>query len=269
MMRRQDRPGHRLPSFAGYLSKVFDFRRLTADLRDARTEPDFSPPSVFLSVFHGFVFRLRSFQQLQADLSQPAFQHWIGAPRALSDDVLRYSLCGFDLAKLERMLVHVNRTTALLVQKVLRFQAPLLHQAPQTFGVLAGPAEYRHRFRVRRTRGSCAQCPAHPRRSPVSGSHSAYYRRPDYESKVTKRLAARTPLVILVRLAAPPNQPLVSTILPSTEPDARSSMACLASRSGNVRLTRGSIFFSARSLKILGRSSRSGLGSFRYSIVIP
>ena len=69
--------------------------------------------------------------------------------------------------------------------------------------------------------------------------------------------------------AAALNQPLVSTILPSTEPDARSSIACLASRSGNVRVTRGSIFFSARSAKILGRSSRSGLGSFRYSIVMP
>jgi len=109
-MRRQDSPGHRLPSFAGYLNKVFDFRRLSADLRDARTDPDFSPQSVFLAVFHGFVFRLRSFQQLQADLSQPAFQHCIGAPRALSDDVLRYSLCGFDLAGLQQMLVHVNRT---------------------------------------------------------------------------------------------------------------------------------------------------------------
>ena len=109
-MRKQDSSGHQLPSFAGYLSKVFDFRRLTADLRDARTDPDFSPQSVFLAVFHGFLFRLRSFQQRQADLSQPAFQHWIGAPRALSDDVLRYSLCGFDLAGLQQMLVHVNRT---------------------------------------------------------------------------------------------------------------------------------------------------------------
>jgi hypothetical protein len=31
-----------------------------------------------------------------------------------------------------------------------------------------------------------------------------------------------------------PNQPLVSTILPSTEPDAKSSIACLASSSGKV-----------------------------------
>ncbi len=94
-----------MPSFAGYLNKVFGFRRLAAGLYDARTDPDFSPQSVFLAVFHGFVFRLRSFQQLEADLSQPAFQHWIGAPRALSDDVLRYSLCGFDLAALQQMLV--------------------------------------------------------------------------------------------------------------------------------------------------------------------
>lgn len=79
-------------------------------MRDARADPDFSPQSVFLAVFHGFVLRLRGFQQLQADLSQPAFQHCIGAPRALSDDVLRYSLCGFDLAGLQQMLGHVNRT---------------------------------------------------------------------------------------------------------------------------------------------------------------
>ena len=95
---------------AGYLNKVFGFRRLAAGLYDALTDPDFSPQSVFLTVFHGFFFRLRSFQQLEADLSQPAFQHWIGAPRALSDDVLRYSLCGFDLAALQQMLVQVNRT---------------------------------------------------------------------------------------------------------------------------------------------------------------
>ena len=74
---------------------------------------------------------------------------------------------------------------------------------------------------------------------------------------------------IPVRMAAAPNQPLVSTILPSTEPEARSSRACLASRSGNVRLTRGSIFFAARSVKILGRSSRNGLASLRYRLVMP
>ena len=79
-MRRQENPGHRLPSFVGYLNKVVGFRRLAAGFHDARTDPDFSPQSVFLAVFHGFVFRLRSFQQLAADLSQPAFQHWIGAP---------------------------------------------------------------------------------------------------------------------------------------------------------------------------------------------
>ena len=43
-------------------------------------------------------------------MAQPALWQWIGADRALSDDVLRYSLSGFHLENLERMLVHVNRT---------------------------------------------------------------------------------------------------------------------------------------------------------------
>jgi hypothetical protein len=43
-------------------------------------------------LFHGFVFRLPSSQQLESN-----------------DDTLRYSLCGFDLDPLEAMLVDVNR----------------------------------------------------------------------------------------------------------------------------------------------------------------
>lgn len=62
-----------------------------------------------LSVFHGFVFRLGSFQQIQAELTQPALQRWVGAERAFGDDVLRYSLSGFHLQGLEAMLVQVNR----------------------------------------------------------------------------------------------------------------------------------------------------------------
>src|SRR5580704_12951888 len=63
--------------------------------------------------------------------------------------------------------------------------------------------------------------------------------------------------------------PSVSTIFPSTAPDAINSSARLASISRNVRLTSGSIFFSVRSAKIFGRSSRNGPVSFRYSIVMP
>jgi len=113
-MRRQDRPAHKLPSFARYLNKVFDFRAAVATLADSRVEPEISPAAVFLATFHGFVFRLRSFQQLEAEITRPAFQNWIGAPRAFHDDVLRYSLCGFSLPELEVMLVdgtwimHVN-----------------------------------------------------------------------------------------------------------------------------------------------------------------
>jgi DDE family transposase len=109
-MRRQDRPTHELPSFARYLNKVFDFRATAAALTDSRHEPDIPPSAVFLAAFHGFAFRLSSFQQLEAELTQPALQRWIGADRAFCDDVLRYSLSGFHLEGLQRMLVQVNRT---------------------------------------------------------------------------------------------------------------------------------------------------------------
>ncbi len=109
-MKKQEQPTHELPSFARYLNKVFDFRAAVATMADARLAPEIPPSAVFLAAFHGFVFRLRSFQQLEAEISHPAFQNWIGAPRAFRDDVLRYSLCGFSLPPLETMLVTVNRT---------------------------------------------------------------------------------------------------------------------------------------------------------------
>ena len=86
-MRRQDRPQHTLPSFDRYLNKVFDFRTAAARLTDSRRDPEISPSTVFLAVFHGFAFRLRSFQQLEAELTQPALRQWIGADRAFRDDV--------------------------------------------------------------------------------------------------------------------------------------------------------------------------------------
>jgi hypothetical protein len=109
-MRKQDRPAHDLPSFARYLNKVFDFRSAAAGLTDSRRDPEIPPSSVFLAAFHGLAFRLPSFQQLEAELAQPALQQWIGAKRAFRDDVLRYSLSGFELEGLERMLVQINRT---------------------------------------------------------------------------------------------------------------------------------------------------------------
>jgi hypothetical protein len=105
----KDKPTHTFPSFAGYLNKVFDFRHAIQSLADSRHQPEISPQSVFLAVFHSFVFRLPSFQQLEADLAEPDFQRRIGAERSFRDDVLRYSLCGFDLDRLEHMLVDVNR----------------------------------------------------------------------------------------------------------------------------------------------------------------
>ena len=71
-MRKQDRPTHELPSFARYLNKVFDFRHASDACADARQNPDIPPGAVFRAVFHGFVFRLPSFQQFEADLAEPA-----------------------------------------------------------------------------------------------------------------------------------------------------------------------------------------------------
>jgi hypothetical protein len=88
---------------------VFLFRPAVERLADARQQPEVSPQAVFLALFYGFVFRLSSFQQLEADLAEPSLQRWLGVQEAFGDDVLRYSLCGFDVESLERMLVEVNR----------------------------------------------------------------------------------------------------------------------------------------------------------------
>ena len=109
-MRQQEQPTHELPSFGRYLNKVFDFRSAAASLTDSRRNPEIPPAAVFLATFHAFVFRLPSFQQLESELNQPGLQRWIGAGRAFSDDVLRYSLSGFHLEGLEQMLTGINRT---------------------------------------------------------------------------------------------------------------------------------------------------------------
>jgi len=100
---------HSLPSFSAYLNKCFDLRSHASRMADARLDPEISPASVFLALLHGFVFRLPSFQQLDADLAHSYLQKWVGAERPFRDDTLRYSLCGFDLEPLEGMLVDVNR----------------------------------------------------------------------------------------------------------------------------------------------------------------
>ena len=105
----QDKPSHELPSFAAYLNKVFRFRDALATLQDARLNPEIPPQAVFLAAFYGFVFRCRSFQELEADLARRYFRDWIEAPRSFDDDTLCYSLTGFALEPLERMLVEVNR----------------------------------------------------------------------------------------------------------------------------------------------------------------
>ncbi len=100
---------HSLPSFSAYLNKGFDLRAHARRMTDARHDPDISPSSVFLALLHAFVFRLPSFQQLEAELAHSCLSQWTGAERAFRDDTLRYSLCGFDLEPLEAMLVDINR----------------------------------------------------------------------------------------------------------------------------------------------------------------
>ena len=100
---------HSLPSFSAWLNRGFGLREHARHMADARTDPDISPASVLLALFHSFVFRLPSFQQLEQELSHTYLQSWIGAERPFRDDTLRYSLCGFDLEPLEAMLVDVNR----------------------------------------------------------------------------------------------------------------------------------------------------------------
>ena len=78
-------------------------------MADARIDPEISPTSVFLALFHSFVFRLPSFQQLDRELSHTYLQNWIDAERPFRDDTLRYSLCSFDLKPLEDMLIDINR----------------------------------------------------------------------------------------------------------------------------------------------------------------
>jgi hypothetical protein len=111
-MKRKVRKGpartHSLPSFSAWLNKGFDLRGHAAHMEDARLDPDISPASVFLALFHAFVFRLPSFQRLDSELNHSYLQRWIGAERAFRDDTLRYSLCSFDLQPLEDMLVDVN-----------------------------------------------------------------------------------------------------------------------------------------------------------------
>jgi hypothetical protein len=100
---------HSLPLFSAWLNKGFDRRAHAAQMSDARTDPEISPSSIFLAVFHSFVFRLPSFQQLGNELAHSYLQRWIGAERVFGDDTLRYSLCSFDLDPLEAMLVNINR----------------------------------------------------------------------------------------------------------------------------------------------------------------
>jgi hypothetical protein len=99
---------HSLSSFSTWLNKRFDLREHARQMSDSRTAPEISPSSVFLALFHAFVFRLPSFHQLDSDLAHSYLQNWIGAERGFRDDTLRYSLCGFNLEPLEAMLVDVN-----------------------------------------------------------------------------------------------------------------------------------------------------------------
>jgi hypothetical protein len=97
------------PSFIGYINKVFDFRAWLKGLADARTDPAFSAAAVFQAVFYGFLFQLRSFHQLEAELEAGFLQHWIGVKQPFREKTLRYSYSSFETERLEEMLVGTNR----------------------------------------------------------------------------------------------------------------------------------------------------------------
>jgi hypothetical protein len=104
----KDRTGSRL-SFSTYRNKGFHLRPHARQMWDARTDPEISPTRIFLPLLHPFVFRLPSLQQWDTELSHAYRQNWIGADRTFGADAWRYSLCSFNLPRLEGMLVDVNR----------------------------------------------------------------------------------------------------------------------------------------------------------------
>src|ERR1700745_1490080 len=69
---QEERPTHTLPSFTTYVNKVFHLREALPSLRDARQDPEIPPATVFEALFYAFVFRLRSFKELEADLLSPS-----------------------------------------------------------------------------------------------------------------------------------------------------------------------------------------------------
>jgi len=102
---------HSLISFSTYLNKGFHLRRHAAQMSDARTDPDISPASVFLALLHAFVFRLPSFQQLDAELGHSYLQQWIGAERSFRDGssfwLRTFIPADFDF---DRLLVRCDRS---------------------------------------------------------------------------------------------------------------------------------------------------------------
>lgn len=97
------------PSFLQYVNKVFGFRAQLGTLVDARCDPVYSAAVVFQAVFYGFLFRLGSFHQLEAEIEEPFLQHWLGVARPFREGTLRYSYSSFELEPLEEMLVGINR----------------------------------------------------------------------------------------------------------------------------------------------------------------
>jgi len=80
---------HALPCFSAWVNKGFHLRQHASQMADARRDPEISPATVFLALFHGYIFRLTSLQQLDSELSHSYLQQWIGAERAFA-----MTLCG-------------------------------------------------------------------------------------------------------------------------------------------------------------------------------
>jgi len=98
-----------LPGFQRYLEKVFAFSRGVGTLRDARRRPRLSTATVWRALFTGFLLRLPSVHQLEAELRQPAFCAAVGAAAPFSEDTVRYVCSRLAPEPLEALLVRTTQ----------------------------------------------------------------------------------------------------------------------------------------------------------------
>jgi len=106
---RMKERAHSLSSFSAWLNKGFDLRAHATQMADARTDPEISPSSIFLAVFHSFVFRLPSFSSWTVNWPTPICNAGL-APSALLATTPCGTVCAASTwTRWRPMLVDVNR----------------------------------------------------------------------------------------------------------------------------------------------------------------